>query len=153
MQAWPSQPPALAGSRKAPASADFFKPELARLRDAPPLGDEWLHEVKWDGYRILTAIADGEARLWSRNALSWNDKLPDILQALEGLGLRSARLDGELIALDANGHSDFNGLQQTLAGDAQFPLVYMLFDVPYFEGFDLTWVALRGAQSSAETAR
>jgi bifunctional non-homologous end joining protein LigD len=133
---------ALAGSRKAPASADFFKPELARLRDAPPLGDEWLHEVKWDGYRILTAIADGEARLWSRNALSWNDKLPDILQALEGLGLRSARLDGELIALDANGHSDFNGLQQTLAGDAQFPLVYMLFDVPYFEGFDLTRVAL-----------
>ncbi|MFZ0872779.1 MAG: DNA ligase D [Rhodanobacter sp.] len=133
---------ALAGSRKAPAGADFFKPELARLRDAPPAGDEWLHEVKWDGYRILTAIADGEVRLWSRNALSWNDKLPDILQALEALGLRSARLDGELIALDAKGHSDFNGLQQTLAGDAQFPLVYMLFDVPYFEGFDLTRVAL-----------
>ena len=133
---------ALAGARKASASVDFFKPELTRLRDAPPQGNQWLHEVKWDGYRILTAIADGKVCLWSRNALPWNDKLPDILQAVESLGLRSARLDGELIALDPNGRSDFNGLQQTLAGEAQFPLVYMLFDMPYFEGFDLTRVAL-----------
>lgn len=132
----------LKGVRSSSATPDFFKPELARLRESPPAGDDWLHEVKWDGYRILTTIADGSVRLWSRNALPWNDKLPDILQAIEGLGLRSAHLDGELIAVDAKGHSDFNGLQKTLAGEAQFPLVYMLFDVPYFEGFDLTDVAL-----------
>ena len=132
----------LEGARKAAARSDFFKPELARLRDTAPAGDDWLHEVKWDGYRILAAIADGEVRLWSRNALPWNDKLPDIVQALEALGLRSARLDGELVALDAHGRSDFNALQKTLAGEMQQPLVYMLFDLPYLEGHDLSRVAL-----------
>src|SRR6185437_14156280 len=109
---------ALDGARPAPASNDFFKPELARLREYPPEGEQWLHEVKWDGYRILAAIADGEVRLWSRNALAWNERLPDIVQSLESLGLHSARLDGELIALDPRGHSDFNGLQATLSGEA-----------------------------------
>ncbi len=98
--------------------------------------------MKWDGYRILAAIADGEVKLWSRNALAWNDRLPDIVQSLESLGLHSARLDGELIALDPRGHSDFNGLQQTLSGEAQLPLVYMLFDLPYLEGSDLSRVSL-----------
>lgn len=133
---------ALDGAREAPATNAFFKPELARLREFPPEGGQWLHEVKWDGYRILAAIADGEVKLWSRNALAWNDRLPDIVQSLESLGLHSARLDGELIALDPRGHSDFNGLQKTLSGEAQLPLVYMLFDLPYLEGSDLSRVSL-----------
>ncbi|MGB3271148.1 MAG: DNA ligase D [Rhodanobacter sp.] len=133
---------ALEGARKASPSAEFFKPELARLREFPPEGEQWLHEVKWDGYRILAAIAGGEVKLWSRNALAWNDRLPDIVQSLESLGLQSARLDGELIALDARGRSDFNGLQATLSGEAQLPLVYMLFDLPYLEGSDLSRVGL-----------
>jgi len=133
---------ALTGARPAAPSNEFFKPELARLRESPPEGAQWLHEVKWDGYRILAAIADGEVKLWSRNALPWNDRLPDIVQSLESLGLHSARFDGELVALDARGHSDFNGLQKTLSGEAQLPLVYMLFDLPYLEGSDLSRVGL-----------
>lgn len=133
---------ALTGARPAAPSNTFFKPELARLRELPPEGAQWLHEVKWDGYRILAAIADGEVKLWSRNALPWNDKLPDIVQSLESLGLHSARFDGELVVLDAHGHSDFNGLQQTLSGEAQLPLVFMLFDLPYLEGSDLSRVSL-----------
>jgi bifunctional non-homologous end joining protein LigD len=133
---------ALDGARKASPSAEFFKPELARLREFPPEGEQWLHEVKWDGYRILAAIADGEVKLWSRNALPWNDRLPDIVQSLQSVGLQSAQLDGELIALDSRGHSDFNGLQATLSGEAQLPLVYMLFDLPHFEGSDLSRVSL-----------
>ncbi|MEO7050165.1 MAG: DNA ligase D [Rhodanobacter sp.] len=133
---------ALDGARQAQIGTEFFKPELARLREHPPAGDGWLHEVKWDGYRILATIADGEVQLWSRNALSWNDRLPDIVQALRALGLSSARLDGELIALDDNGRSDFNGLQKTLSGEAQRPLAYMLFDMPYLEGNDLSRAAL-----------
>lgn len=133
---------ALDGARSAIIDNAFFKPELARLREHPPQGTDWLHEVKWDGYRLLGAISDGEVKLWSRNALSWNDRVPDIVQSLESLGLRSARLDGELVALDPRGHSDFNGLQRTLAGEAQLPLVYMLFDLPYFEGSDLSRVRL-----------
>ncbi|MEO8778367.1 MAG: DNA ligase D [Rhodanobacter sp.] len=136
------QAAALDGARKAKIGTEFFKPELARLREHPPAGDGWLHEVKWDGYRILAAIADGDVQLWSRNALSWNDRLPDIAQSLQALGLRSARLDGELIALDSKGRSDFNGLQKTLSGEASLPLVYMLFDLPYLECSDLTRVPL-----------
>jgi bifunctional non-homologous end joining protein LigD len=126
------------GARKAKIDAEFFEPELARLKDDPPTGEHWLHEVKWDGYRILTAIADGEVHLWSRNALPWDDKIPDILQAVQSLELNSARLDGELIALDADGQPDFNGLQRTLSGEANAPLAYMLFDLPYLEGWDLS---------------
>ena len=133
---------ALDGARKARASNDFFAPQLARLRESPPQGDGWLHEVKWDGYRILAGMAKGKAMLWSRNALPWNDRLPEIVGAIEGLGLDSLRLDGELIALDAQGRSDFNALQRTLSGEAQAPLVYMLFDLPYLEGYDLTRVPL-----------
>jgi bifunctional non-homologous end joining protein LigD len=133
---------ALDGARKARASNDFFAPQLARLRESPPQGDGWLHEVKWDGYRILAGMAKGKAMLWSRNALPWNDRLPEIVGAIEGLGLDSLRLDGELIALDAQGRGDFNALQRTLSGEAQAPLVYMLFDLPYLEGYDITRVPL-----------
>ncbi|MET0616240.1 MAG: non-homologous end-joining DNA ligase, partial [Luteibacter sp.] len=133
---------ALDGARKGRPSAEFFPPQLARLREAPPQGEQWLHEVKWDGYRIVTGMAKGKAQLWSRNGLPWNERLPEIVQAVEGLGLDSVRLDGELIALDSEGRSDFNALQRTLSGEAQAPLVYMLFDLPYIEGQDLGRVAL-----------
>lgn len=133
---------ALDGASEVRPREDFFKPQLAALREHPPSGDQWLHEIKWDGYRILATVTDGVVNLWSRNGLPWNDKLPDVVQAIEALGLSSAQLDGELIALDANGHSDFNGLQKTLSGDAQLPLAYMLFDLPALEGFDLTRVSL-----------
>ena len=133
---------ALDGSRKAKASGEFFAPQLARLRETPPQGETWLHEVKWDGYRIVATMLKGKARLWSRNGLPWNDRLPEIVQALEALGLDSAHLDGELIALDSEGRSDFNALQRTLSGEAQAPLVYMLFDMPYLEGYDLSRVPL-----------
>lgn len=133
---------ALQHARKAAPSAAFFKPALTQLRLEPPGGDNWLHEVKWDGYRILTTIAKGQVALWSRNALRWDEKIPDILQAVQLLGLDSARLDGELIATDSRGRSDFNALQKTLSGEAQHPLVYVLFDVPYLEGYDLSRVPL-----------
>jgi bifunctional non-homologous end joining protein LigD len=125
------------GARAAKSSGEFFEPELAVLRESPPVGEHWLHEVKWDGYRILTTIEDGQVRLWSRNAKSWGDKIPDIRQAIEVLGLQSAHLDGELIAL-AEGQPDFNALQRTLSGEAASPLAYVLFDMPYLEGFDLS---------------
>ncbi|HEY4294769.1 DNA ligase D [Luteibacter sp.] len=132
----------LKGARKMKPDNAFFAPQLARLRETPPQGDDWVHEVKWDGYRILTGIAGGEVLLWSRNALPWNERAPEIAQAIDALGLDSARLDGELIALDAEGRSDFNALQRTLSGEAQAPLVYMLFDIPYLQGYDLSRTSL-----------
>jgi bifunctional non-homologous end joining protein LigD len=138
------------GAKKAKASTDFFKPELATLRENPPVGEQWLHEVKWDGYRILATMAKGRVELWSRNGLSWTDRIPDIRQAIESLGVDSARFDGELIALNAEGQADFNALQKTLSGEASAPLAYMLFDVPYLEGYDLSRTPLHARKAILE---
>jgi DNA ligase D len=138
------------GAKKGKPSTAFFPPQLARLRETPPQGEAWLHEVKWDGYRILTGIADGEVSVWSRNGLAWNERIPEIVQAIEALGLDSARLDGELIAVDAQGRSDFNALQKTLSGEAQAPLVYMLFDMPFLQGYDLSRAALADRKALLE---
>ncbi|MBP1474476.1 DNA ligase D [Frateuria sp. MAH-13] len=138
------------GAKKAKASAGFFAPELAILRENPPSGEQWLHEVKWDGYRILATVAKGQVELWSRNGLSWSDKIPDIRQAIESLGLDSARFDGELIALSADGQADFNALQKTLSGEANAPLAYMLFDLPFLEGYDLSRTPLHARKGILE---
>lgn len=133
---------ALSGQRKARIDAGFFPPELARLQTHVPQGDDWLHEVKWDGYRLLTAVADGDVRCWSRNALPWNERVPSVVEAVEALGLTSARLDGELLVLN-EGKSDFNALQKTLSGERSGELFYMLFDLIHLNGVDLSGVPLR----------
>jgi bifunctional non-homologous end joining protein LigD len=115
---------------------EAFEPELCRLRDAPPAGDDWLHEVKWDGYRLLATVVKGKPRLWSRNAIEWTDKVPEIAQAIASLKLDSAQLDGELIVLDKGG-SDFNRLQARLSGESRDALLYILFDLPHMNGESL----------------
>jgi bifunctional non-homologous end joining protein LigD len=119
-----------------------FKPQLTTLREAPPRGDDWLHEVKWDGYRLLADVDDGRVRLRSRNGLDWTTNFPGIASALEALPVANARFDGELVALDSKGRSDFAALQRTIEGSAKTPLRYLLFDLPALEGVDLTHVAL-----------
>ncbi|WP_242108278.1 DNA ligase D [Luteimonas aquatica] len=126
----------LPGATKAGRQAGFFEPQLAQLVEAPPDGAQWLHEIKWDGYRLVARIVDGKAELWSRNALAWTAKVPEIAAALETLGLRSAALDGELIAGGGN-KDDFNLLQATLSGDKQGVLSYVLFDLLQVDGIDI----------------
>ena len=113
-----------------------FAPELCRSQDTPPLGDDWLHEVKWDGYRILATLAKGKVALWSRNGLDWTGKLPGIAAAIEALPLRSAQMDGELIVVK-NGNADFNALQARLAGESDAVLLYVLFDLLHQDGASL----------------
>ena len=145
-----NQAKSLEHARKATPSAEFFPPALTQMRMEPPAGDRWVHEVKWDGYRIVATIAKNKVALWSRNGLRWDERVPDIRQAVEALGLSSAHLDGELIATDSRGRSDFNALQKTLSGEAQHPLVYVLFDLPYVEGYDLTRTPLLERKSLLE---
>lgn len=134
---WAKRAAKLSGARKAPAPVEFFPPQLARLGDAPPEGDAWLHEIKWDGYRIVATIAKGQVRLWSRNALDWTDKVPEITGALTSLGLKSAALDGELIA-GTGTREDFNLLQGTLSGEKLGTLSYALFDLLHLDGIDIS---------------
>lgn len=125
--------------------ADFpreFSPELTTLRQHAPRGDEWVHEVKWDGYRLLTSIDDGRVLFRSRSGLDWSDKFPEIAEEIAGLGLNQARLDGELVALDGQGRSDFSELVRALKSSKPERLAYVLFDVPALEGVDLSACAL-----------
>ena len=112
-------------------------PQLALARTSPPEGSQWLHEVKWDGYRMLARLRGGEATLRSRNDLDWTGKLPRLVEALQRLPVADADLDGEMIALDAAGRSDFGLLQQALKGGKSADLRYALFDLPTVAGVDL----------------
>ena len=123
------------------SSTRFFAPQLTQLRADVPTADDWLHEIKWDGYRILTAVADGEVKAWSRNALPWNERIADVVEAVRQLGMKSARLDGELVVL-VDGRSDFSALQKTLSGQAQASLTYVLFDLIHCNGHDLSALPL-----------
>jgi bifunctional non-homologous end joining protein LigD len=126
----------LPGAKRSRLARGPFAPELARLAQAPPEGDNWLHEAKWDGYRLLATIIRGTPTLWSRNALEWTARLPGIAQALTKLNLDTAQLDGELIAL-VDGRSDFNALQAALSGEGRAPLAYVLFDLIHLQGWSL----------------
>ena len=131
----------LPGARVAKLRPESVELQLARLVEEPPAGEDWLHEPKWDGYRILALIEDGEVTLWSRNHLAWTQKLPGIAAALRDLGLQHAALDGELIA-GSGTRKDFGLLQATLSGERKGTLTYMLFDILHVDGVDLAAVPL-----------
>ncbi|MDC8014489.1 DNA ligase D [Tahibacter soli] len=118
-----------------------FAPELCAVRDAPPAGDGWLHEVKWDGYRLLATVVGGKARLWSRNAIEWTAKVPELAEAIASLGFRDAQIDGEMVVI-AGGAVDFNALQGRLSAQNKVPVTYMLFDLPHADGRTLRDVPL-----------
>lgn len=138
---WAKKAAALPKAKKAKAPTGPFEPQLAKLGESPPQGEQWIHELKWDGYRILATIAKGEVRLWSRNALEWTDKIPDIRDAVVALGLESGALDGELIA-GTGTKQDFNLLQSTLSGERLGKLSYALFDVLHLNGVDVSGAPL-----------
>ncbi|AWH17645.1 DNA ligase D [Stenotrophomonas sp. ZAC14D2_NAIMI4_7] len=138
---WARKAMSLPTAKRAAAPSGPFEPQLAKLGDAPPQGDQWVHEIKWDGYRILATVADGAVRLWSRNALEWTDKIPEIRDAVAALGLSSAALDGELIARSGT-KEDFNLLQATLSGERQGALAYALFDLLHIDGVDVAGAPL-----------
>lgn len=123
-------------SKKAAAVPEKLTPQLATLVDAPPDG-EWLYEVKFDGYRIMTRVLEGEVRLFSRNGNEWTDRLPLQAKALASLGLGDSWLDGEMVMLNEQGLSDFQTLQNAFEIGRSKDIIYYLFDVPYLDGQDL----------------
>ncbi|MFE3972450.1 DNA ligase D [Stenotrophomonas sp. YIM B13575] len=115
-----------------------FKPQLTDHRDSAPDGERWLHEIKWDGYRMLADLHEGEVKLRSRNGLDWTADFPEVVQAVQALPVRDARLDGELVVLDDNGRSDFAALQRVIDGSSKQPLRYIVFDLPGVAGVDIS---------------
>lgn len=132
----------LPGARKA-AMAEFVSPQLATLVDKPPTGDQWFHELKLDGYRLICHLHKGEVRFWTRNQKDWTAKFPTLGKAVKTLKLTSAILDGEVVALDASGRASFQKLQQHINKGASAGLMFHIFDLIYIDGFDLTRCTLR----------
>ncbi len=131
----------LAGAKAAPLPATLT-PTLATLVDAIPAGDGWLHEIKYDGYRMVSRIDDGSVSIFSRNGKDWTSALPAIAKAVLRLPVKSGWIDGEVTTIDAQGRTSFQMLQNALADSTQGSLAYFVFDVPYLNGYDLRKVPL-----------
>jgi bifunctional non-homologous end joining protein LigD len=128
------------GAKRAKPSAEPAL-QLASLTDEAPKGDDWIHEIKYDGYRVLAHVEDGRVRLLTRNGHDWTDRFPEIATALARLPVRVARLDGEVVALGAGGVSSFRALQEALASGNTARLRFQTFDVLHLDDHDLRGVA------------
>jgi bifunctional non-homologous end joining protein LigD len=117
-------------------------PPLATLVDAVPAGDGWLHEIKYDGYRMVCRIDGGAVKIFSRNGKDWTDVLASVAGAVRRLRVESAWIDGEVAVVDAQGLTRFQLLQNELADPKLGRLTYFVFDVPYLDGYDLRQVPL-----------
>lgn len=111
----------------------FRAPQLATLAVEPPSGSEWLHEIKFDGYRVIAATAGGKSRLYTRSGLDWTEKFRRIGEAVAQLPMHSALLDGEVVVTDEEGRSDFGRLQRALETRADV-LVFYAFDLLELDG-------------------
>lgn len=120
-----------------------LQPQLATLSTGVPAAGDWIYEIKFDGYRIMARIENGKASLITRAGHDWSAKMPGLVADLEKLGVRSAWLDGEIVVLDENGLPSFNRLQKSFDRHTSASGIdYFLFDLPFFEGYDLREAAL-----------
>lgn len=149
---------AAAGSKKpgeaaagAPAKLpSFIRPQLAVLVDEVPRGKEWLHEVKLDGYRILCRVDHGRVALLTRREQDWTHRFKFIAAAAKKLPVAEAFLDGEVVALDEQGRSNFQRLQNFMKGSGASQLVYFAFDLLHLDGRDLRGAALESRKRILE---
>ena len=115
---------------------DFVPFQLVKLVAAPPSGERWLHEIKFDGYRIQVRVEANRARFHTRNGLDWTDKFPAL--GVAAGGLPDCMLDGELCAVNAEGYSDFSALRSALgARGRKEQLAVFVFDLLFEAGVDL----------------
>lgn len=112
----------------------FVPPQLCRLVARPPSGADWVHEIKFDGYRIQTAVSNGQALLRTRKGLDWTAKFRAIAKAASGLA--DCVIDGEVVALNRDGTPDFAALQAALSDNKTDRLVYFVFDLLRVDGED-----------------
>ncbi|MFZ6708781.1 DNA ligase D [Undibacterium sp. TC9W] len=133
-------PPALAKTASLPAE---FKPQLATLVSSAPTNvDEWLFEIKFDGYRLLSRIENGAIQLFTRNQNDWTTKLQRLHKELLGMDLPDGWYDGEIVVLDDDGKPDFGALQLAFDENNTRDISYFIFDLPYCADYDLRDVPL-----------
>ena len=129
------------GARKA-GMPGFIPPQLATLVKDPPTGDDWVHELKFDGYRMLCYIDQGKVRFMSRSGKDWTAKFPNLIQAVKALPAKSAIIDGEVVLFEQDGRSSFQKLQNALGRGGNTRFCFVVFDLIYLDGLDLMRVGL-----------
>lgn len=139
----PSRPPVFPKTAKKAAMPDFVEPALAKLKPKPPAGDRWIHEIKFDGYRLQAHLDHGKVRLLTRSGLDWTEKFGgSVAAAFQRLPVESAIIDGEVVVEEANGASDFSALQSELSEKRSDRFRFYGFDLLYMKGYDLRGVSL-----------
>ncbi|PXA99098.1 DNA ligase D [Nostoc sp. 3335mG] len=141
--------PAKSKAKSKAGKTPGFRPvQLATLVDAVPAGQDWLFEMKYDGYRCLAAVAGDSVRLFTRSGLDWTDKFGALVEPLRKLKISSALIDGEICAFDSKGRTDFTTLKDTLSNGGR--LEFFAFDLLEAEGEDLTALPLVERKSRLE---
>jgi bifunctional non-homologous end joining protein LigD len=133
---------ALVGAVKAALPATL-SPQLATLSKTVPSGSDWLCEIKLDGYRVMCRIDRGKVSLITRGGHDWTARMKSLAAAIEAMGVGSAWLDGEILVMNDAGIPDFNALQNAFDASRTEQILCYLFDVPFFEGYDLRKVPLQ----------
>ncbi len=126
-------------------SPPIISPQLATLVPAPPVGKEWIHEIKFDGYRLGISIVAGKATIYTRNGHDWTRRLRTLAKELAAVHAENAWIDGELVYLNSSGTSDFSSLQDALSRGRDQDLI--------FYGFDLLWLNGRDMRRQGQAAR
>ena len=121
--------------KRATTLPDFVEPQLCASVDNPPSGSNWVHEIKFDGYRVQMRIQNGDVTLSTRKGLDWTDKFSAIAKQAEKLP--DAIIDGEIVALDHEGHPSFASLQAALSDEKTDNLIFFAFDLLFAKGADL----------------
>ena len=132
----------------------FIAPQLAKACTKPPTGDDWIHELKLDGYRIQMQIHPGKKKvaLLTRKGLDWTHRMPDLARAAEQLPVESAVVDGEVVVIDAKGGTSFSDLQAAFQEGAKVDLTYFAFDLLHLDGHKLRDLPLLKRKEFLESA-
>ena len=131
----------IVGEKRSPLP-DFVAPCLAQLTDKPPSAPNWVHEIKFDGYRIQARLANGKVQLNTRRGLDWTDKFRSIARAAAKIPVQQALIDGEIVVESERGVSSFTALQEELSAGRDDRFIYYVFDLLHLNGLDLRPVSL-----------
>jgi len=144
----PRHPPDhIRGARKGRIPGNL-KPQLATPATAAPAGPDWVHEIKYDGYRLFADIEHGKVRLITRSGLDWTGKFPELAHAFAQLPVDTTLIDGELVHLASNGTTNFSGLQDAIATGKTGALNFFAFDLLHRDGWDLTGASLEDRKAA-----
>ena len=129
--------PVAGRSTAAAALPEWIRPQLTQLVDQAPEGHGWLHEIKFDGYRMHARLDHGAVRLLTRTGLDWTHKYPAIAEAVSSIGAEQAYLDGKLCGVRADGITSFSMIQAASDSGNAAALVFFPFDLLYLDGENL----------------